>query len=67
MLATYVFTCRGRDYDVFYQESRKVREDFDALMKSSDPLLFEATISKYEKTIEDLFEPDASLSNILFH
>ncbi|CAI2380954.1 unnamed protein product [Moneuplotes crassus] len=63
LLANYVFTLRGRDYEVFFEETRKVREDFDKLMSSNDPLLFDATISKYEKVIEDLWIPDASLNH----
>ena len=65
-MSTYVFTCRGRDYEVFHQEARKVREDFDELMRSDDPLLFDATINKYEKIIEDMFIPDAYLSKPIF-
>jgi cobalamin biosynthesis Co2+ chelatase CbiK len=65
LLATYVFTTRGRNYERFYEESRKVRDDFEALAASEDPLLFEATIDKYEMLIEELFEPDASLSKFL--
>ena len=60
-----MFTTRGRNYDRFYEESRKVRDDFEALIASDDPLLFEATIDKYEMLIEELFEPDASLSKLL--
>ena len=33
-------------------------------MNSDDPELYQFTIEKYEKIIEDLFEPDASLSRL---
>mmetsp|Transcript_24186 Transcript_24186/g.21490 ORF Transcript_24186/g.21490 Transcript_24186/m.21490 type:complete len:201 (+) Transcript_24186:25-627(+) len=62
LMASYIFTCRGRDYETFHEEARKVREDFDQLLASNDPLQYEATIEKYERVIEQLFEPDASLN-----
>ena len=62
-MATYVYSVGPRNYETFYTETRKVREDFDKLQADrNNQQLFDATVDKYEALITEMFEPDASLS-----
>ena len=41
-----MYVIRDKNIERFYEECRKAREDFDTLLKSDDPLLYETTIAK---------------------
>lgn len=63
LMAAHINCTRGKNYERFFEESRKVREDFDNLLENEhDTILYETMVEKYELLIEQLFEPDASLN-----
>ena len=68
LLSSYVFTARRSNYDRFYDEQYRVRRDFDKILAAdADPKLVSLTIAKYEKFIEEKFEPYAAMHECRTH
>ena len=60
--AQHIFTIRRVNFDRFYSEQQKVRNDFDRILAAdADQKDIELTLEKYELYIEKNFDPYASM------
>ena len=67
-MSSHIFTVRRTNYERFYDEQYRVRRDFDKILAAdADPKLVELTIEKYEKFIEENFEPYAAMHECRQH
>ena len=58
LIAQHIFTIRRTNYDRFYEEQYKVRQDFDRISApDADQKDIELTLEKYERYIEYHFDP----------
>ena len=66
--AMHVWTIRRTDFDRFHSEQYRVRRDFDRISQpDADPKDIELTLEKYEKFIEENFEPYAAMHSCRPH
>ena len=62
LFAQHVWTIRRTNYDLFHEEQYRVRRDFDRILAAdADPKDVEVTLEKYERYIEQNFEPYAAM------
>ena len=66
-MAMHFFTVKRVDYERFLEESRRARDDLEAIMDSNDDRHIAAIFHKYEQYIEENFEPYAALRKSFYH
>lgn len=61
LLSHHVFTVRRPNFDRYFDEQQRVRQDFDKIYNSKDEKEVQIMLEKYELFIESHFEPYAAM------
>ena len=68
LLAQHIYTIRRVNFERFHDEQYRVRRDFDKIFApDADELEVKLMVEKYEKYIEDYFEPYAAMHECRQH